>query len=126
MLREGAICSQWDIQILSFKNSPYENRAALTRFLSHCQVLSGIPSEHVMYPMSYQVVHAVVVSNDSLYVSDRLDPDQARHFVQADLDPNRLTNCLQILSANNSGTERVKYAVLCISLCFAENQARIF
>ena len=36
-------------------------------------------------------------------VSNRLDPDVARHFVWPDLDP----NCLQRLSANNTSKQRV-------------------
>ena len=35
-------------------------------------------------------------------ISDRLDPDQARHFVGPDLGP----NCLQILSADNTSRYR--------------------
>ena len=33
-----------------------------------------------------------------------LDPDQARHFVGPDLDP----NCLQTLSADDTSKQRVK------------------
>ena len=40
---------------------------------------------------------------ETIKVSNRLDPDQARHFVGPDLDP----NCLQRLSADNSSRQRV-------------------
>ena len=38
---------------------------------------------------------------NTIRVSNRLDPDQARHFVGPDLGP----NCLQRLSADNKGKE---------------------
>ena len=37
-------------------------------------------------------------------MSNSLDPDQARHFVGPDLGP----NCLQMLSAYDTGRSRVK------------------
>ena len=37
-------------------------------------------------------------------MSNSLDPDQARHFVGPDLDP----NCLQMLSADDTSRQRVK------------------
>ena len=38
---------------------------------------------------------------NTIRVSNSLDPDQARHFVRPDLDP----NCLQKLSADIAGKE---------------------
>ena len=40
-----------------------------------------------------------------------LDPDQSQHFVGPFLD----LSCLQHLSADNTGMQRVKYTALCIS-----------
>ena len=40
----------------------------------------------------------------TIRVSNSLDPDQARHFVGPDLDP----NCLQMLSADDTSRQRVK------------------
>ena len=41
-------------------------------------------------------------------MSNSLDPDQARHFVGPDLGP----NCLQSLSADDTGKQRVKVDVV--------------
>ena len=41
---------------------------------------------------------------NTIRVSNRLDPDQARHFVEPDLGP----NCLQRLSADGTSRQRVK------------------
>ena len=41
-------------------------------------------------------------------LSNSLDPDQARHFVELDLDP----NCLQSLSADGTSRQRVKVGVV--------------
>ena len=41
-------------------------------------------------------------------MSNRLDPDQARHNVGPDLDP----SCLQRLSANDTSKQRVKVGVV--------------
>ena len=41
---------------------------------------------------------------NTIRVSNRLDPDQARHIVGPDLDP----NCLQRLSADDTRIQRVK------------------
>ena len=41
-------------------------------------------------------------------MSNSLDPDQGRHFVGLDLGP----NCLQRLSADNTGRQRVKVGVV--------------
>ena len=41
-------------------------------------------------------------------MSISLDPNQAQHFVQPDLGP----NCLQMLSANNIGKQRVKVGIV--------------
>ena len=43
-------------------------------------------------------------SRNTIWVSNRLDPDQARHFVRTDLGP----NCLQRLSADDTRRQRVK------------------
>ena len=40
---------------------------------------------------------------NTIRVSNSLDPDNARHFVGPDLGP----NCLQMLSADNTGRYRV-------------------
>ena len=40
---------------------------------------------------------------NTIRVSNSLEPDQARHFVGPDLDP----NCLQKLSANDTSRQRV-------------------
>ena len=40
---------------------------------------------------------------NTIRMSNKLDPDQARHFVGSDLDP----NCLQRLSADNTSRQRV-------------------
>ena len=42
-------------------------------------------------------------------MSDRLDPDQARHFVGPDLDP----ICLQRLSADDTWQYRVNHLLFC-------------
>ena len=44
-------------------------------------------------------------------VSTSLDPEQARRFVGPDLDP----NCLQMLSADDTGT-KIKCVCLCLSV----------
>ena len=46
---------------------------------------------------------------NTIRVWNSLDPDQARHFVGPDLDP----NCLQRLSADNTSRQRgeVKYSI---------------
>ena len=50
-------------------------------------------------------------------VSNSLDPDQARHFVRPDLDP----NCLRNLSSEDSSRQRVKpktWHFLLLFFCF--------
>ena len=42
--------------------------------------------------------------NNTIRVSNSLDPDQARHLMGSDLDP----NCLQRLSADDTSRQRVK------------------
>ena len=47
-------------------------------------------------------------------VSNSLDPDQAQHFVESDLDP----NCLQKFSADDAKRQRVRAAqhdIVCLS-----------
>ena len=44
---------------------------------------------------------------NTIRVSNSLDPDQARHFVGPDLDP----NCLQRLSADDTSRQKVKVGV---------------
>ena len=44
-------------------------------------------------------------------MANSLDPDQALHFVGPDLDP----NCLQRLSADDTGRQRVKTMEIILS-----------
>ena len=48
---------------------------------------------------------------NTIRVSNRLDPDQARHFVRPDLCP----NCLQKLSADDISSQRVNKVLFCLS-----------
>ena len=54
---------------------------------------------------SFQTIHPYILSECQTV----LDPDQARHFVGPDLG----SNCLQILSADDTGRKRFKhYSIL--------------
>ena len=50
-------------------------------------------------------------------MSNSLDPDQARHFVGPDLDP----NCLERLSANDTSRERVNLEADSYHLSYTNN-----
>ena len=57
---------------------------------------------------SATTLKTLIFSNDSFWkatrVSSSFDPDQARHFTWLNLDP----NCLQRISADSTGSQRVK------------------
>ena len=53
-------------------------------------------------------------------MSNSLDPDQAQHFVGPDLGP----NCLQRLSADDTGRLRVKHCH--VNICMITEDIRIY
>ena len=72
-------------------------------FLLYFLSFAGFFSKLTFSKISYK-------NSISLRVSNSLDPDQARHYVGPDLDP----NCLQRLSANEASRQKVKGISKCI------------
>ena len=64
----------------------------------HSQVLALLNTP--LYPAQFQFCIPFFIT---IRVSNRLDPDQARHIVGPDLDP----NCLQRPSADDASMQRV-------------------